>query len=63
MLSMPTSARGAGNSSSSQTGMRQRKMLKGEYAGDELAKCSACGRHYVKEYLKCPYCGAEPKKA
>ncbi|MEN3051847.1 MAG: hypothetical protein ABC596_08575 [Candidatus Methanosuratincola petrocarbonis] len=43
--------------------MRQRKMLKGEYAGDELAKCSACGRHYVKEYLKCPYCGAEPKKA
>ncbi|MEM2126291.1 MAG: hypothetical protein QXX77_03340 [Candidatus Methanosuratincola sp.] len=39
------------------------KMLKGEYIGDELEKCSACGRHYVKEYLKCPYCGAEPKKA
>jgi DNA-directed RNA polymerase subunit RPC12/RpoP len=36
-----------------------RKLMKGEYAGDALAKCGKCGRQYVKEYLKCPYCGAD----
>ncbi|MBC7120009.1 MAG: hypothetical protein H5T33_00270 [Candidatus Methanosuratus sp.] len=38
------------------------KMLKGEYAGDELVKCSSCGKEYIKEYWRCPYCGAETKK-
>lgn len=38
------------------------RMLKWECASEELAKCSACGRDYVKECPRCPYCGTEPKK-
>ncbi len=33
------------------------KLLKGEYAGPPLAKCGRCGRQFVTEYSKCPYCG------
>ncbi len=35
------------------------KLLKGEYTGDALLECAACGKQFVKEYRKCPYCGAD----
>lgn len=35
------------------------KLLKGEYTGDALSECPACGKRCAKEYRKCPYCGAD----
>ncbi|GEM_PF-1452499 len=35
-----------------------RKQLKGEYWGDHLVRCPGCGKGYVKDCERCPYCGA-----